>query len=103
MTERETTLLREFKGKLDKLIELYLRIKREKQLLIEEKSQLKEQIRMLSVKNEELIRNEELIKKSEDLKFAKSLLGSDGDSHEAKLKLNRIVREIDNCIALLNK
>ena len=97
MTERETALLREFKGKLDKLIELYLRIKREKQLLMEEQSQLKEQIRMLSV------RNEELIKKSEDLKFAKSLLGSDGDSHEAKLKLNRIVREIDNCIALLNK
>ena len=97
MTERESALLREFKGKLDKLIELYLRIKREKQLLMEEQSQLKEQIRMLSV------RNEELIKKSEDLKFAKSLLGSDGDSHEAKLKLNRIVREIDNCIALLNK
>ena len=97
MTERESALLREFKGKLDKLIELYLRIKREKQLLIEGQSQLKEQIRILSVKNEELI------KKSEDLKFAKSLLGSDGDSHEAKLKLNRIVREIDNCIALLNK
>ena len=97
MTERETALLREFKGKLDKLIELYLRIKREKQLLIEGQSQLKEQIRMLSV------RNEELIKKSEDLKFAKSLLGSDDDSHGAKLKLNRIVREIDNCIALLNK
>jgi len=97
MTERETALLREFKGKLDKLIELYLRIKRDKQLLIEEQLQLKEQIRMLSIKNEELIR------KGEDLKFAKSLLGSEDDSHGAKLKLNRIVREIDNCIALLNK
>lgn len=97
MTERETTLLREFKGKLDKLIELHLRIKREKLLLIEEQTQLKEQIRLLSMKNEELLR------KSEDLKFAKSLLGADEDSHGAKLKLNRIVREIDNCIALLNK
>ena len=97
MTERETTLLREFKSKLDKLIELYLRIKRDKQLLLEEQSQLKEQIRMLSVKNEELGR------KNEDLMFAKSLLGSGDDSHGAKLKLNRIVREIDNCIALLNK
>ena len=97
MTERETALLREFKVKLDKLIELHLRIKREKLLLIEEQVQLKEQIRLLSVKNEELLR------KSEDLKFAKSLLGADEDSHGAKLKLNRIVREIDNCIALLNK
>jgi len=97
MTERETALMGEFKGKLDKLIDLYLRSKKDRQLLMEEQSQLKEQIRLLSVKNEELIR------KGEDLKFAKSLLGSDDDSHGAKLKLNRIVREIDNCIALLNK
>ena len=97
MTERETALMGEFKGKLDKLIDLYLRSKKDRQLLMEEQSQLKEQIRLLSVKNEELIR------KGEDLKFAKSLLGSDDDSHGAKLKMNRIVREIDNCIALLNK
>ena len=97
MTERETALMGEFKGKLDKLIDLYLRSKKDRQLLMEEQSQLKEQIRLLSVKNEELIR------KGEDLKFAKSLLGSDDDSHGAKLKLNRTVREIDNCIALLNK
>jgi hypothetical protein len=97
MTERETVLLREFKSKLDKLINLHLQMKEEKQLLVEEKLQLKEQIRLLSLKNEELLR------KQEDLKFAKSLLGADEDSHGAKLKLNRIVREIDNCIALLNK
>ena len=97
MTERETVLLGEFKGKLDKLIELYLRLKREKQLFLEEKSQMKEQIRLLAVTNEELV------KQVENLKFSKSLLGADEDSHGAKLKLNRIVREIDNCIALLNK
>ncbi len=97
MTERETTLLGEFKGKLDKLISLYLRLKKEKLLLSEENSQMKEQIRLLNLKNEELIRQ------TEDLKFAKSLLGAEDDSHGAKLKINRIVREIDNCIALLNK
>jgi hypothetical protein len=97
MTERETVLVREFKGKLDKLINLYLRMKREKQLLIEEQSQIKEQVRLLTVQNEELV------KKLEDLKFAKSLLNADDDSHEAKIKINRIVREIDKCIALLNK
>ena len=97
MTERETALLGEFKGKLDKLINLYLRVKREKHLLNEEHLQLKEQVRILILKNEELIRQ------TEDLKFAKSLLGDEEDSHGAKLKINRIVREIDNCIALLNK
>jgi hypothetical protein len=49
------------------------------------------------------LQNEELVKKQEDLKFAKSLLGADEDPHEAKVKINRIVREIDKCIALLNK
>jgi len=97
MTERESELLREFKGKLDKLIDQYLRVKSENQLLIEENSQFKEQIRLLGMGNEELL------KQREDLKFAKSLLGADHDSHGAKLKINRIVREIDNCIALLNK
>ena len=97
MTERETALLGEFKIKLDKLIDLYSRVKRENHLLSEKQTQLKEQISGL------MLQNEELLKKSEDLKFAKSLLGADEDPHEAKLKLNRIVREIDNCIALLNK
>jgi hypothetical protein len=97
MTERETDLLGEFKVKLDKLINIHLRMKREKQLLIEEQTQLKEQIRLLTLKNEELVKNKE------DLKFAKSLLGADEDSHEAKIKINRLVREIDKCIALLNK
>jgi hypothetical protein len=97
MTERETVLLKEFKGKLDKLISLHMRMKREKQLLTDDQSQLKEQIRLLT------LRNEELIKKQEDVSFAKSLLGVDEDPHEAKLKINRIVREIDKCIALLNK
>lgn len=97
MTERETVLLKEFKGKLDKLINIHLRMKQEKQLLTEEQLQLNEQIRILT------LRNEELVKKQEELKFAKSLLGADEDPHEAKLKINRIVREIDKCIALLNK
>ena len=97
MTERETVLLDEFKVKLDKLIGLNLRLKNEKLVLVEEQIQLKEQIRLLT------LRNSELVKKEEDLKFAKSLLGAVDDSHEAKIKINRLVREIDKCIALLNK
>ena len=97
MTERETVLLEEFKVKLDKLINLNLRLKNEKLVLVDEQNQLKEQLRLLTLKNSELV------KKEEDLKFAKSLLGAVDDSHEAKIKINRLVREIDKCIALLNK
>jgi len=41
--------------------------------------------------------------KYESLKLAKIIAPSSTDSHDAKIKLNRIVREIDRCISLLNK
>jgi hypothetical protein len=46
---------------------------------------------------------DEIIKKHENLKLAHALVSSeDSESKEAKLRLNKIIREIDNCIALLN-
>lgn len=44
-----------------------------------------------------------LNRRYENLKLAKTVLASDEDPHEAKIKVNRIVREIDKCLALLNK
>ena len=37
------------------------------------------------------------------LKLAKTMVASSHDVHDAKLKVNRMVREIDKCIALLNR
>ncbi len=48
-------------------------------------------------------RIKELEEKIETLKIAKTVVASSEDSHDAKIKINRIVREIDKCIALLNK
>jgi len=45
----------------------------------------------------------ELEIKYTNLKIAKSLLADNEDSHDAKIRVNRIVREIDKCIALLNR
>ena len=45
----------------------------------------------------------DLEQKYTHLKIAKSLIAESGDIHEAKIKVNRIVREIDKCIALLNR
>ncbi|HWR99150.1 MAG TPA: hypothetical protein VN249_00970 [Prolixibacteraceae bacterium] len=97
MTERETLLLREFKEKLEQMIGLHQKMKAECQILKEEKKRLDEQINLLTISNQDLS------KKVEDLKFAKSLAGANEDSHEAKIKINRLVREIDKCISLLNK
>jgi chromosome segregation ATPase len=46
----------------------------------------------------------DLEKKYDNLKIAKVLSSLPGeDVHETKIQVNRIVREIDKCIALLNR
>lgn len=52
----------------------------------------------MKAKNE----NFELQRKYDILKIAKIIEMTNLDTHKAKLQLNKIVREIDNCIALLN-
>ncbi len=65
---------------------------------------LKKRIEALLNKLSEKDRSyEELSKKYESLKLAKVIATSSVDSHDAKIKLNRIVREVDKCISLLNK
>ncbi len=46
--------------------------------------------------------NADLMKKYEALKITNSLLGSDENKRETKLKINSLVREIDYCIAQLS-
>lgn len=54
----------------------------------------------LDIKEKE---NENLINNYESLKMAKTIAVSSGDAHDAKIKINRLVREIDKCISLLNR
>ena len=69
-----------------------------------ENSELKKEIIEFNNKIQETDKNnQELIKKYESLKLAKSIAVSSGDSHDAKIKINRLVREIDKCISLLNR
>ncbi|MCH9659630.1 MAG: hypothetical protein K0U54_01825 [Bacteroidetes bacterium] len=42
-------------------------------------------------------------KKCESLKLANSLLGSDQHKRDTKLKINALVREIDQCISQLSE
>lgn len=46
---------------------------------------------------------DDLEQKNQRLSLVKSIKANDEDSHEARLQINRIVREIDKCIALLNR
>ena len=52
--------------------------------------------RSLQEKNEE-------IKQYQSVKLSGALLGEGGNAGEAKKKINELVREIDRCVALLNR
>jgi F0F1-type ATP synthase beta subunit len=43
------------------------------------------------------------VEKYEALKMANSILGSDENNRETKLKINTLIREIDHCIAQLSE
>ena len=70
----------------------------------EEKDSLKQEIVDLNnrIKQKEIELNE-LENRYTNLKIAKSIVAADDDIHDARIKVNKIVREIDKCIALLNK
>ncbi len=44
-----------------------------------------------------------LAKDYDSLKLAKSMAGREGELHDARLQLSKLVREIDACIALVNE
>lgn len=71
----------------------------------------KDQNRELSVKNEVLqqdlqqkqSRIKELEEKNQKLTLVKGIMAESENSDDARMRINKIVREIDKCIALLNK
>jgi hypothetical protein len=87
----------QLKEKVRAIISLYEKTKLDNEILIKENKNLNE---ILKSKQREITNFE---KKLNTLKVAKSVVMTTEDKHEAKLKVNRIVREIDKCIALLNR
>ena len=70
----------------------------------DENTQLKqknEDLQQLVQQKQSLI--DELEGKNQRLSMVKSIVANDQDSHDARIQINRIVREIDKCIALLNR
>ncbi len=74
------------------------------EMLQEENLQLKEQMATLqNVMQEREIAYIELDKKYNQQQLAKAFVASSEDAHDAKVKVDMVVREIDKCIALLNR
>jgi chromosome segregation ATPase len=97
MEDVQKDIVGTLKNKVEKLLSLYNDLETENANIKSEAQDL-----TLKLKNKES-EIEFLKNKYNKLKLAKNLIGATDDSHDAKIKINRIVREIDKCIALLNR
>jgi chromosome segregation ATPase len=83
--------------KLDELLKRYNYLRTENNDLRTENEKLK-----FTLEQEEG-RIKELETKYERIKLTGALLGEGGNADEAKKKISDLVREIDRCVALLNR
>ncbi len=97
MNAEQIEILGTLRAKIKKLMGMYEAEKAEKESLKKENSDLVEKITAREK------RVTELEHKYDNLKIARSLVSEGEDVHDARIKVNRIVREIDKCIALLNR
>jgi hypothetical protein len=89
-------MLSELKNKIDRLIALYEKEKEEKVIAMREREEF---AKIIDAKNEEI---KVLEKRISNLLLGRAFVATSGDKLEAKHKIGRIVREINECIAMLN-
>ena len=96
MTEREVEELILLKDKVEKLLGNYEGIRKQ---LEEERSKRKEVEGLLDEKEKDY---NKLEKKYSKLQLSGAIKGDEESTRVARKRINKLVREIDNCIALLN-
>ncbi len=96
MTEREVEELILLKRKVEELLDRYGKMQEE---LIRERSEKEDLIKNLSSTEQD---KDRLEKKYSNLQLSGAIKGDDESTRLARKRINNLVREIDNCIALLN-
>lgn len=97
MTEEDKKILSSFESQLNRLLFLYDGLRREN-------SELKRLLENKNLENETLrAQYEELNKRYANMKTAAAINLNYSDVRETKLRLSKLVREIDKCIALINE
>lgn len=91
------SIVTSLESKIEKLVDLHRQTKKELSVLQTQNNHL----------NQTIAQQKQTIKGLEDkhkvLKLSKSLSENNENTHELKLKVNELIREVDKCIALLNK
>jgi len=97
MSVQQDQISESIKHKVKLLVSSLEKVQQENELLLNQNDEFK---KLLNDKEQAY---NDLKEHYDRLKFAKSLQATNQEVHDAKIKVNRIVREIDNCIALLNR
>ncbi len=97
MTDEEQILLNSLKINVQQFFDEFAKVENEKKVLEKNVLNLKHEIELLQKEKSESER------KIEQLRLATHLLSGVDENREAKQKINKLIREIDKCIALLNK
>jgi hypothetical protein len=98
MDPKHNEIFLQLRQRIKTIISMYEEQKNKSEGLRNRNKELNEQVEFLENKLKTID------KKYENLKIAKVLSSvPDDDIHDTKLQVNRIVREIDKCIALLNR
>lgn len=96
MTDEEKKLLSTFEARLRHLIYLHDELKREYADLQRQAGEKEDECRRIQADYDELQ------KRYTDLKAATAISIDGSDVRETRLRLSRLVREVDKCISLLN-
>ncbi|MFT7035968.1 MAG: hypothetical protein ACJA2S_004493 [Cyclobacteriaceae bacterium] len=84
-------------NRVSKLLHTHLKMK-------QKNAQLEEEMAVLKLQQERFHNEIKFWRDKHDtLKFANSILGSDEYKRDTKLKINALIREIDQCIAELSE
>ena len=97
MTEEDQSLLNDLKTNVQRLFKGFSQLEEENETLRREIAKLREKIDELNSEKSEIGQT------NEQLKIANQLLSGNPESGDAKQKINSLIREIDKCIALLNR
>nr|WP_320000443.1 hypothetical protein [uncultured Draconibacterium sp.] len=97
MTEEDHLLLNDLKRNTQQLFEKYNELEQKNKMLSEQVENLKQEIELMEHEKIELGRS------YEQLKIANQILSERDETGEAKQRIDFLIREIDKCIALLNR
>lgn len=89
-----TLNISDLKGKIEKLVKLHQELKKENEQLVSDKENLEKTINEQKVTIEALEKNNKATEASKNEEQRKIVV-------DTKEKINELVQEIDNCIALL--